>query len=228
ASRLRDNNIAGHASLLNVVAGALVVATPIFGRVSGNLAGLVDRRLVSKDYADAQAKETSRFVQDRLKLDEVLREESGTLSWRHDQMKRAKIYSRQEELLVAQEANIKRERKQAKNTTIENVAFGTIVGSSRITAGILGMVGAWKYDDRPWMSSRMTAAGSTVYGAGTALNALETARIRFSQEWRNRQDAKKGILPRQVLQQRLAALDAMSQALHSEGMAAQKSGNLLQ
>lgn len=227
ASRRGDTNISGHASLLNLIAGALVVATPVFGRVSGNLAGLVDRRIVSKDYAHAQARETATFVRDRLRFTEALDGLQASTALVQEQVKRSRIYSRQEALLVAQEANIKRARKQGKSTAIENVVTGTVVGSSRMAAGILGMIGAWKYSDAPWMSSRYTAAAATAYGAGTAFNSLETARVRFQEEMRNRQYERKGLLPQQILQQRLATLDAMEQSLKNEKMASVKSNSLI-
>jgi len=229
ASRLRDSKISGSASLLNLIAGVLVTATPVFGRVSGNLAGLVDRRIVSKDFARVQARESAAFARDRLQLEELLSKGGySQAAGQPEQLNRIGIYSRQEELLLAQRANISRERKQARNTTIENVAFGTVVGTSRMTAGILGMVGAWRYGNVPWIGSRFTAAGSTVYAAGTALNSLETARVRFSQAWSAHKEAQKGILPRQVLEARLATLDAMEKSLGSLGMTAAKPGNLYQ
>ena len=222
ASRLRNNNIAGNASLLNLIAGALVIATPVFGRVSGNLAGLADRRIVNKDFADAQARGTDTFVRDRLRLTTILNEPGASATVRSDEMTRGEVYAHQEALLLAQERNIERERKQARKTTVENVVTGAVVGSSRMTAGILGMVGAWKYPDAPWISSRYTAAASTIYGAGAAFNSMETARVRISQALHDRRDARRGLLPRQVLKQRLATLDVMSQLLTREGIAVAK------
>jgi len=225
ASRLRNNNISGYASILNLIAGTLVVATPVFGRVSNNLAGLVDRRVVSKDFADIEAKETATFIRDRLHYLETLHENGVTSKIGRHELERAEIYAGEESLLLAQEANIERERKQARKTTAENVITGSLVGSSRMAAGILGMAGAWKYGDRPWISSRYTAAASTIYGAGTAFNSLETARVCIKQELHEHREAKNGSLPRQVLQQRLATLDAMSKSLTQEGVAVAQSNN---
>ena len=78
------------------------------------------------------------------------------------------------------------------------------------------------------MGSRFTAAGSTVYGAGTALNSLETARVRFSQERHIHKESLKGLLPPQVLEARLATLDAMEESLGSLGMTAAKPADLYQ
>lgn len=45
---------------------------------------------------------------------------------------------------------------------------------------------------------------TTTYGAGTAFNSLETVRVRFQEKMRNRQYERKGLLPQQILQQRLS------------------------
>ncbi len=219
ASRRGDTNCSGYASLLNLVAGTLVVATPVIGRVSGNLAGLADRRLVSKEFADLQASETSAFMRDRLHYSETLKQNNVPPSSANLEKKLAEIFAAEESLLLTQEVNIENERKQAKKTTVENVITGSVVGSSRMAAGILGMVGTWKYPDRRWISSRYTAAACTIYGAGTAFNSLETARVRIAQVRHERKEKERGSMPRQVLQERLAALDAMSQSLTGEGIA---------
>jgi hypothetical protein len=97
-----------------------------------------------------------------------------------------------------------------------------------MAAGILGVVGAWQFLDALWMSSRCTAAAATAYGAGADFNSLETARVRFKQETGNRQYERKGLLPQQLLQQRLATLDAMAQSLTNDKVASVKPGNLIE
>lgn len=78
------------------------------------------------------------------------------------------------------------------------------------------------------MASRCTAAAATAYGAGTAFNSLETARVRLQDEMLNRQYERKGLLPQQILQQRLATLDAMAHSLSNDKMVAEQSGNLIE
>jgi hypothetical protein len=193
------------------------MATPVFGRTSGNLAGLVDRRIVSKDFAEKQSARTSEFNSDRQRL-------SVLLAAKHDKasnldsfsVRSHDVYERVGQLLAAEERSTSIERKRAKQTTAENVVFGTIVGSSRIGQGVTGMLAAWEYPNQKWMASRMTAAGSTAYGAGTAFNIIETARVRLTDELQTRALRRKGLLPSQELQKRLSGLSEIQDSLGTE------------
>jgi hypothetical protein len=138
--------------------------------------------------------------------------QSGTAAG-HDAAARTGIYDQEERLLLAQRDNLQRENKLAKSTTIENVVFGTVVGSSRISQGALGMVGAWHYFNQSWMNSRLVAAGATAYGAGTAFNILETARVRADAQLSSQRLKKQHLLPSQVVQDRINTLDAMERSL---------------
>jgi len=75
------------------------------------------------------------------------------------------------------------------------------------------MAGAWHYYNKPWMNSRLVAAGATAYGAGTTFNILETARVRAASEQSSQQLKKQHLLPVQVVQERIESLDAMQRSL---------------
>lgn len=178
------------------------------------MAGLVDRRAVSKDFAQSETTQISTLACDAEQLQSLLRSHKpalqGALPCATD---RSDIYAKERELLSTEDGSNVREYKQAKRTTIENIVYGTIVGSSRISQGVTGMVGAWEYPNEKWIASRLTAAGSTAYGAGTAFNILETARVRFTDEVQTRRLAKQGLLPSQLLQRRLEGLDEMQNSM---------------
>jgi hypothetical protein len=209
STHLSQPKLAGTASLLTLVAGAVIVATPVVGRVSGNLAGLVDRRIVSKNFVNVQSQEARTFADHRQVYAQLLSQAASST----DALTRARIYDGEEKLLLAQQGNLQREHRQAKSTTVENVVFAGLVGSTRITQGVLGMVGAWHYYNKPWINSRLTAAGATAYGAGSLFNILETARVRTSAEVTSHKLKTQHLLPSQVVQDRIDSLDSMENAL---------------
>ncbi len=212
STHLKQPKLAGTASLLTAIAGGVIVVTPIVGRVSGNLAGLIDRRIASKNFVASQKREANEFVRDRQHLSELLAA-SKTSNADAERSVHAQIYDKEERLLIAQSANLAREQKLAKSTTMENVIFGTIVGSSRITQGVLGMAGAWHYYNKPWINARYTAAGATAYEAGSIFNILETGRVRFTADQSTKKLRAQNLLPSQIVQQRLETLDEMEHLL---------------
>ncbi|CAN5503355.1 hypothetical protein BH10CYA1_BH10CYA1_39830 [soil metagenome] len=211
STHLKQPKLAGTASLLTAIAGGVIVVTPIVGRVSGNLAGLIDRRTASKNFVESQKREANEFVKDRQHLSDLLAASSTRNT--AERSIHAQIYDKEERLLIAQSANLSREQKLAKSTTMENVVFGTIVGSSRITQGVLGMVGAWHYYNKPWINARYTAAGATAYESGSIFNILETGRVRFTADRSSKKLRAQNLLPSQIVQKRLETLEEMDNLL---------------
>ena len=209
STHLSQPKLAGTASLLTLVAGAVIVATPVVGRVSGNLAGLVDRRIVSKNFVNVQSHEARTFADHRQVFAQLLSQADSS----SDVLARAHIYDGEEKLLLAQQGNLQREHRLAKSTTIENVVFAGVVGSTRISQGVLGMIGGWHYYNKPWINARLTAAGATAYGAGSLFNILETARVRTSAEIGSHKLKTQHLLPSQVVQDRIDSLDSMENTL---------------
>ncbi|HEY9777550.1 MAG TPA: hypothetical protein V6C81_27550 [Planktothrix sp.] len=210
STHLHNTPLGGTASLLTLVAGVVTVATPVFGRVSGNLAGLVDRRTISKDFNQSEAAETSTLARDTQQFKLALKSGDKSPS---SMVQRSNIYDKEKEFLNAEDGSNVRELTQAKHTTVENVVYGTIVGSSRIGQGVTGMIGSWEYPNQKWVAARLTAGGATSYGAGSAFNILETARVRLSDEVHTQRLAKQGLLPSQLLKQRLDGLEQMEKSM---------------
>ncbi len=209
STHLSQPKLAGTASLLTLVAGAVIVATPVVGRVSGNLAGLVDRRIVSKNFVNVQSHEARTFADHRQVFAQLLSQADSS----SDVLARARIYDGEEKLLLAQQGNLQREHRLANSTTIENVVFAGVVGSTRISQGVLGMLGGWHYYNKPWINARLTAAGATAYGAGSLFNILETARVRTSAEIASHKLKTQHLLPSQIVQDRIDSLDSMENTL---------------
>jgi hypothetical protein len=193
----------GAAGILSIGSGVAVLIAPIFGRVTGNLAGNASRRLISKDLADVQAKNASEFRESRLKLVGVLLKNPNINS-----SARLPIYEKEEKLLFDMEKNYGRQRKQARATLIENIAFASAVGPPRLANGTLQIIGGWHYPHRS-RANILYASGATAYSAGSAVNILEIARVQAEIELHNYRLGKRGELPVQQLAKRLAVLNEM-------------------
>jgi hypothetical protein len=174
---------------------------------------LIDRRIVSSDFARIQTSQATDLLSDAQQLQELLHREFATTVPSNALIRqRSVVYQRASRLMVAEEANSRRECLQAKHTTAENAVFGSLVGSSRIANGVTGMVAAWKYPDQRWLASRMTAAGATAYGAGAAFNIIETARVRITDELQTRSLRQQHQLSSQILLDRLNTLDELERS----------------
>jgi hypothetical protein len=103
----------------------------------------------------------------------------------------------------------KNERKRAHNTLVENVTFASIVGPTRVSNGVNGVVGGYRYYRDSPGRERMFLAGNISYACGTGLNMLETARVQANEELRQYRQGKLHMRTKQRFQARLQALDRL-------------------
>ncbi len=211
----------GGASLFPIIAGAIVTVTPVVGRVTGNISGLAARRLVSKELVHVDEIDSEQLAADRKRLSELIgsanqqndiqqNNASSNLGGRTNLVAaRLPIYEHEQELVAGMEKNFAAQRKRARKTLEENVAFASIVGPARMSSGILGIFGGWRYWTDPNVANGYYAAGATAYASGTAVNMLETGRLALASELSNRKMARKHTLPRQVIADRLKTLNEM-------------------
>jgi len=203
-SHLRNPYAQGTAGILSICSGVVVLLTPIFGRVTGNLAGTASRRLISHDLVDVQAHNASEFVASNLELRGVLLNHPNEKA-----QARLSIYDKEQTLLVDMEKANARQRKAARETLIENIAFASAIGPPRIANGTLQIVGSWRYHNNRRRANVLYAAGATTYGSSTGINILETARVQAEIELNNYRNGKKGELPKQQLAKRFSVLGEM-------------------
>jgi hypothetical protein len=209
----RRNRMAGGAGLFGVIAGGIVLLTPIFGRVTGNVSGLAAKRSVSKELTDVQSATAAIYAAHKQNFAAVTNEATDNTPYLIGARRRQAFYDEHEKLLVELEQFFKRQRKSGRDTTRENIAFAAAVGPPRIANGVTGILGGWDYYGKPPTANKVYAAGLTTYTAGTGINILETARVFVSSEVTRRTLAKRNQLPRQRLNARIRVLDDMSQIL---------------
>jgi hypothetical protein len=215
----------GGAGVFAIISGALVFVTPIVGRVTGNVSGVAARRLVSGELVNVEDIHTERFQADRKQLAVLAlaaaapsaagsSERSGAQTTTNARLNaRLAVYEQEQQLLTKMESYFKAQRKRARGTLVENIAFASIVAPARVSSGITSVIGGWRYWQDPNVRNGQFAAGTTAYAAGTGINILETGRLAVTSELNNAKASRKHALPRQVLSDRLQRLDQMDKLL---------------
>jgi hypothetical protein len=208
-SHLRNPFATGTSGILSICSGGLVMLTPFFGRVTGNLAGTASRRLISKELIDVQAHKASEFASARLQLSAALLHKPDM-----EAARRLAIYKKEEELLVKMEKSYANQKDQARATLIENIAFAAAIGPPRIANGAMQILGAYHYHPNRRRANVLYTAGATTYASSTAVNILETARVQAGIEISNSKRGQAGAMPKQQITKRLSDLDGMRAQLH--------------
>ncbi len=102
------------------------------------------------------------------------------------------------------------EQNAARKRFIENMAVSSVAGGSKIANGIGGTVGAFKYTRDAYHRFEVQGGTALAYGAGNALAALETARVRLGDEYKMLH--KKGLSKEEILNQQLKELQSLPTA----------------
>lgn len=222
-SHLRRARWGGTAGLFTTISGVLILVIPLAGRVAGNLAGTVDRRTVTRDFGASIASNTDDAVRDFLALKRLTRVptsgsdaavSAAAMGLHPEYSTRLRIYEGLCLMMRSHETNIERYLRQAKRATIENVIYGSTVGSTKVTLGICGMLAGWRYYTKPWIASQLLAAGNTAYGSGTGFSIFENTRVLTTHLIDENRQRSENMLPGQIYRARLSTLDEMAGSLN--------------
>jgi hypothetical protein len=220
----------GGVGVFAIISGAIVFVTPVVGRVTGNLSGVAARRLVSSELLNVDEIHAERFESDRKELAVLAQAAAGVAaSGSLDLPERVQtnantrsntrlharlaVYEQEQQLLTKMESYFKAQRKRARGSLVENIAFASIVAPARVSSGITSVTGGWRYWQDSNVRNGQFAAGTTAYAAGTGINILETGRLAVTSELNNAKASRKHALPRQVLADRLNRLDEMDKLI---------------
>ena len=207
---LKRTRWSGGANVLTIIAGVFTLLTPVFGRVSGNFAGIVARKTASEKELHLTALSADVFYRDRLALDDaLLRHAVGDIP--AGVSNRRSIYEKEQNILEERGIQISSRAREAHSTLMENIVYANIVGNTKIAFGITTTDAFWREWNTPWIANRLVAAGTTAYAAGAAFAIIENARVRIQKQKSDNAKAKQGMTFGQVLARRLDTLDKMDQ-----------------
>jgi len=203
----------GAGGLLTLISGTIVLIIPLVGRVTGNVSGLAARTIVSHEAAEIHTSTIETYSSDFRRLLAMDDGRSTSTYYATALRNRRSLYEDQEKIMLMRRQFLNKELKDAHNTLIENVVFGGVVGSTKMTYGILDMIAAWHYPQNTTNASKIYAAGTTTYTVGLGFAALETARLAAEFEWSNWKLRNSDLLPSNQFNRRLRMLDNMDSLL---------------
>jgi hypothetical protein len=205
----------GGAAVFTTISGGLTLMIPFAGRVAGNWASTVDRHIVNRDYGNVVKASTRDITEDQAKLAQSLKQLPADSPTSKSSYLRAFGYEEIAHNVRDHEENLKRLIERGKKATIENFIYGGIVGSTKVSLGVCGILSGYRYYNSPWLASRLTAAGNTSYTAGTAFGVIENYRVVSMQHFSNNRLREQQLLPSQLYEQRIQRLDSLDTKMKS-------------
>jgi hypothetical protein len=208
AYHLHRPTLFGGAGLLTLISGAIILVTPLIGRITGNISGLVAREIVSKEATDVHASTTEEYSEDFRKFLALNENHPGSTDYFAAIDARRFLYEDQEKIMLMRNRFLKKEQKDARNSLLENIVFAGVVGPTKMANGTLTMIGGWHYPTSV-TGSKLYAAATTAYTVGAGFATLETARLAAEFEWSNWKLRNSDLLPSNQFNRRLRMLDNM-------------------
>ena len=120
-----------------VISGATIAATPLATRLMANLRGSLARHDIAPEIDNISTSSVSQLDTDRLKLEQLLAQSNHSQNdYFANISKRAGAYSKQSELLAAQNQMNSEEKTLSNKEFLERMFFATCIGGSKMSWGI--------------------------------------------------------------------------------------------
>ncbi len=210
---VRRANLFGAGGLLTLISGVIILITPAVGRVTGNISGLTARDIVSQEAADVHTSTIGAYSADYRQFLAINDNRSTSTDYGRAVSNRRSLYADQEKIMFMRNQYLKKEQKEARGTFFENVVYAGIVGPTKMTNGLMGMIAGWHYPQSASTAAKFYAAGSTTYTAGVSFSVLETARLWVVFEGSSWKLRHSDMLPSNHYKTRLLLLDNMDTLL---------------
>ncbi len=210
---LHRNTLFGGAGLLTLISGTIILATPLVGRVTGNISGVAARRIVAEEEVDVHASTIESYRTDYQHFLAMNDRNNANTEYVTALRKRLSLYEDQQTIMLMRKQFLQKEKSDARNSLIENIVFAGIVGPAKIANGTNTMIAGWHYSHNTPTASKLYAAGTTTYIPAVAFSMLETARLAVVFERSQWKLKNSDLLPSNQLKKRLSMLDNMDNLL---------------
>jgi hypothetical protein len=199
------------------VAGPLYMTGPIISRVFAKGVGELHRKRLRPTTQEAEAMKVEQLVADHAALDHLI--SAATVSDAKPAVERAELYGSHEKTFQDEIRGVEKNRAKSKLSATQNIGGGLFVGSLKLAQGILFTIpgGDHKYNVKTFQADRVTNTdlfvGSVISIPAGVYSIADTLRIQIRGEIDRHRLAKAGMLPRQLMEARLAQLDHMEARL---------------
>ncbi|MBS1994171.1 MAG: hypothetical protein JSS83_26855 [Cyanobacteria bacterium SZAS LIN-3] len=233
----KEPRLVGPGGLGFVISGATIVATPVAARLVANLEGNLARKKLSSEFNDVSIKSVEQLEKDRLKLEQLASQKGASEQYDLTNLsRRMSAYSKQKELLTAQNAMNRDEKALSNKELRERMLYAACIGGSKMSWGINLAHAGYLYHARSLVQlskvkgkvitkivadplpgrvfTRRVAIGATTYLPGTGLWIFDTLQNRVRGQMRNHSLASKNILQSSLLKERMDRVEEIDGAFN--------------
>ncbi|MBX9685470.1 MAG: hypothetical protein K2X27_02135 [Candidatus Obscuribacterales bacterium] len=207
---VRRNHMGGVGGITDIVTGSINVLAPFAIKGGQVLQTRLTRNRICEELSCKQMENLDSFLSHQRECAQAIARESELDV--HGLVLRQPALNAASEILQKRYSMLDSERVNARKRFYENVAVATIAGASKITNGIGGTVGGFKYAKDAYHRFELQGATAISYGTGNALAALETARFRLTDEFKMLESQKAKTGKRDILNRQLKQLDELQSA----------------
>jgi hypothetical protein len=208
--------LGGPTNVMTTVSGAIGVITPLASRAWGKFVAdrhqVFIRRGIGKytpcqlaDY-DLDRKHLQILVDAKNSRGEIVSEKAAALLASYE----AAAAERSAQLHLAE-----RDLRAGTRAAQENITVGCTNGITKVVIGVTGVIAGYGLTTANHRANDIIIPGTITYIAGTFLSAGDNIRLRFVDEVNRYKLGSLGLLPGQVLNTRMKALDALEQNLQA-------------
>ncbi len=204
----------GPNGVCTTTSGAIIAANPIVSRGLGILNGLYTRNKLNRKFGDTEKQDLDDFEQDTNQLKAALlkHRQIGNLPLTACESRLA-IYQTEDRSRGIQEDLAVQEVRAGQRTATQNVVSAQIVGDTKMANGITQAIAGYRYPFNQRANFPLVVDGQIAYLAGSTYGSLDNVRIQVQAERRRTQLKKRRLLPNQVYQDRMKALDDLERAV---------------
>lgn len=204
-SKVRRNHMGGAGGICDIATGSINILSPIATRT----AAAIERNYARKAACDAICPSDNSI--DLLLAHQKERQTALDLPSAGDDgvARRNASLNAICKILEKRSSMSRQEAHSARNRFAEEIACAATAGTGKITNGIGGTIGGFKFAKDSYHRFEVQGGTAIAYGTGNALAALEIARLRLTNEYKEQTSRKNGTSKQAELNRQLQELDVL-------------------
>jgi hypothetical protein len=209
----------GRAGVLFAISGQLTMMAPVVSRLIGREVSRLTKRRIREAMPDVEETNIAMFRNDLQALDKLVKGKHAADVAVASLTEREGIFDEHEKAFSRVISDEEKKIAIAKLTATENVAAGAFVGGSKTACSVFFLIPGYdhRYNSKTARAGRVTNdmlfTAAVVGLPATSFAILDTLRIQVKGEIQRHRARKAGLLPSQIVANRLKSLDDMERGL---------------